>query len=422
MMFYGLTCLFKPATKKAWILLAYGVFVLASSWIFFQFGNELLTLAFNTASFLGIAFLFRGRLGARLIFSFLLYMLTVVADAIAFVGLSYIYYRQYGTTMPPEFVITVVRTVANIAFLPLLLLSTIIFRRIFARKVRHSLFKVPAVYTGSVLLLLLGIAVINLFLILAEIPYVQTSLVRLLASQFIVLIIIFFVIWLYNTLLGHLEANEKSRQRDLMLERWEGQYKAVTSTQKVIRDLKHNLRYHFITLLKYAQSGDVQKIETHIEAELGAFDHIIHTGNLSIDAVINYYKQRIDEVLGIKLNTNIWVPPDMAIDASFIVLALGNALENAMEACEHVAPAERYMRLEANTVEDKLLVIVENPYTVAPIVGADDNLVTTKTDKKNHGLGLASIQERLSEEVGYIDVEYADGVFRFKLLLRNILA
>jgi len=420
MMYYGFACLFKPATKKIWLFLAYGAFVLTSSGLFLHFGSEWMNLAFNTVAFLCIALLFSGNLGARFIFSLLLYILSIVADASAFAGLSYMYYRQYGTSMPLEFVLSVVRTVINIIFLPLLLISTIAFRRIFARKVRHSHFEVPTIYTISVFLLLLGIIVLNLFLIMAEINNAQISLVRIMISQFITLTIIFFVIWLYNTLLSYFETLEKNRQKDLALERWEIQYKAVSNAQKVVAELKHNLRYHFLTLLKYSQSGELQKIEKHIEAEIGAFDYIVHTGNLSIDAIVNYYKQRISEVLDIELKTDIWIPQNMTLNVSLTMLALGNALENAMEACEHVAISDRYIHLEANTTGNSLLLIVENSYAITPITDADNNLLTTKSDMRNHGLGLSSIQEILSGKVGQVDVEYADGKFRFKLLLHNV--
>jgi hypothetical protein len=68
-----------------------------------------------------------------------------------------------------------------------------------------------------------------------------------------------------------------------------------------------------------------------------------------------------------------------------------------------------------------LLIIIENPYVVAPIADGDNILLTTKPDKRKHGLGLPCMQEILPEEVGQIHLQYSDGVFQFKLLFYNAL-
>ena len=422
MIYYGFTCLFKPAVRKIWIFLAYGVFLFISTSLFFHFGSGWLNLAFNIVGTLGIALLFTEKISTRFIFSLLLYILTIVADAISFTGLSYIHYRHYGTELPPEVVIFVVRTVTNIIFLPLLLISTIAFRKFSKRNVRNSYFKIPVTYTISTLALLLGIILINIRLILAEIRYIQTTLVNLMTSQFIVLVIIFFVIWLYNALLDHLDAREKNRQKDLLLERWEIQYGTTMEAQEIISGLKHNLKYHFLALLGFAKNSEVTKIEHYIKNELGSFTSVINTGNMCIDAMLNYYIQRIKEFLEIDLETNIRIPAQLILNANRTAVILGNALENAMEACAQVPHSERYIRVNAIVSRNEaLLITIENPYTTLPVTDKDNKLITTKTDKRRHGFGLSSIQELLADETGSVDIEYADGIFRFKLLLYDVI-
>jgi len=422
MMYYGFTCLFKPVIQKRWIFLLYLAFSVVPSYLFIRFGGEWVILIINTIVFLGIAFLFSGSLGAKLIFAFLLYVLSIVADAIAFVSLSYTYYRQYGVTPPIEYMLPFGRTVSNILFLPLLLLAIMVFRKFFSKQIQSKHFKVPNTYVFAVFSLLLGIILINLRLIMAEMSNIQANATQALVSQFIVLAIIFLVIWLYNTGLHHFETLEKSRMKDQMLERWEIQYKAAVNTQKVIERLTHNLRFHFLTLLDFIEKNDVEKMKQHIEGTLGKFDRVVHTGNISIDSMLNYYMRRIKEVLDIDLETELSIPADLKLDATLIAMALGNALENALDACEHVPSAERYIHLKAMITHSRsLLIIIANPYAVAPIAAEGNILLTTKADKQKHGLGLPYIQEILPEEMGQIHVTYSDGVFQFKLLFYNVL-
>ena len=66
------------------------------------------------------------------------------------------------------------------------------------------------------------------------------------------------------------------------------------------------------------------------------------------------------------------------------------------------------------------MVEIENPYTLAPIVHKTGKFITTKADKRNHGYGLSSVAERLSENAGHIHTEYKDGVFHFMLVLHSV--
>ena len=419
MTYYAFTCLFEPLAKKRWILLVYVAFFLLASHPIFHFESGWLNLAVNMLFFLSVTFLFTGDLWARLSFSAMLYISSIVADAISFWSLSYIYYNQYGTALPLEYIQNIGRTATNVIFLPLLLANIMLFRRLFKEKIRSTYFKAPVAYTSSVFLMLAGIILIDLLFILAAMAEIHTNAIPIVIGQ---LAILFFLIWMYYTILGHLEAREKSRLKDHMLERWEMQYQAVLNAQKVIAELNHNLRFHFLTLSGFLKKGEIEKAQAHIAEKIGAVDDVIHTGNMSIDAMLNYYRQRIEGTLGLELETDIHVPANMNLDANIIVMILGNAMENAMEACGQVEPADRYIRVKATLTENEaLLIVIENPYAVEPLCDREGNLITTKPDKQNHGLGLASIQEILPEEMGHIHHEYAQNSFRFMLLYYKAL-
>jgi sensor histidine kinase regulating citrate/malate metabolism len=104
------------------------------------------------------------------------------------------------------------------------------------------------------------------------------------------------------------------------------------------------------------------------------------------------------------------------------VTILGNAIENAIEANEPVEHDSRYIHLKASiTAQNALLINIINPYVVAPVADKDGNLMTTKADKRNHGLGLASISEFMPEEKGQVHFEFADNVFKFMAVFYDIL-
>lgn len=419
MTYYAFTCIFEPITKKRWILLIYiGFFAIASSPAF-HFESGWINFAVNALFFLSVAFLFSGGLWSRLLFSSMLYASSILANTISFLSLNYIYYYQYGAAVPIEYIHSIGRTVTNVIFLPLLLASIMLFRKLLKGKIQASYFKAPVAYTSSVFLMLAGIILIDLLFILAAMAEIHTNAIPIIIGQ---LAILFFIIWLYYTIRGHLDALEKSRLKDHMLERWEMQYQTVLSAQKVIAELNHNLRFHFLTLSGFLKKGEIDEAKAHIAAQIGDVNYIINTGNMSIDAMLNYYKQGVEDTLGIQLKADIQVPPNMKLDANLIVTILGNAMENAMEACQQVAQSSRYIQIKATITENAaLMIVIENPYVAEPLLDKEGNLMTTKANKETHGLGLASIREILSEDVGHIHYEYANNCFRFMLLYYDVL-
>jgi hypothetical protein len=414
--------MFKLVPKRKWILLAYIAFLLVSSELFLAFGNMWINLVINTIVFISFALLFSGNLTARLIFSALIYTMSIVADGLSFLALNYIFYIQRGTEIPVELMQTAGRTLVNIIFLPILLITMLFFRRIFAENAFQKHLKIPKSYTVSILAVIAGIVLINVLFISAAADDFQVNAIKLSISLLVSAMVILLIIWFYNTMLNHLKMLEESRLRDHMLERWEIQYNAARDSQKVIAGINHNLRYNFLTLSGFLKNDEVEKAQKHIEDHIGQLSYIVSTGNISIDAMLNYYQQRIKDVLNIEMKSELLIPPDMKLDSTHIVTILGNAIENAMEACEQVEQDSRYIHLKASiTAKNALLINIINPYLVSPITDNDGNLITTKADKRNHGLGLVSISEIIPEEKGQVHFEFADNVFKFMAVFYDII-
>jgi len=412
--YYAFAYMFKPATNKRWILLAFAAYVAISSLLFFIYGNIWVNVIFTIMSLFVISFLFVGNVSAKLVFTFFIYTMLVVSEGISFFSLSSIY---------PEIqhLQSVGRAVSNVILLLLLYISMLLFHNLINKKAGYKHFKVPNIYTVAFLVILAGVILLNLLIISATVSEIGTNLTQVIVAQFIVLVVMFLIIWLYNTMLDYLDTLEKSSLKDQMLERWEVQYKAVMNSQKALAKTKHDLRLHFLTMDDYLKKDEIAKAQEYIADKIGSFDYIIATDNMPIDTILNYYQQRVKEILDIDLETELIIPANMVLDATNVVMILGNALENAIEACGRVAKPERYIQIKAIiTAQNELMITITNPYAITPIIDKEGNLLTIKPDKNNHGLGLASAREILSEESGQIYVEYADSVFRFMLFLYDV--
>lgn len=140
---------------------------------------------------------------------------------------------------------------------------------------------------------------------------------------------------------------------------------------------------------------------------------LCYTGNSALDAVINL-KSASAESKGIRFITKISVS-SYNIDALNLCRILSNALDNAVEACERVSSSDRFVYLTIKQLENKLIIDVENSSPYVDI----NCLATTKADKKQHGIGLYSIEKAIKTADGIVSLSYNDGVFSLKAVLPN---
>ena len=420
--YYAFICIFKPAVKKRWIFLSYLVFVIITTQMFFEFESSWAIMGLNIFAFAVLSCLFSGKTSVKIIFAILLYFMGILAEGFSYLILNHIYYARYGVGVAVEYIIPLGRSLASLIHLPLILMMILVFRRFINKNAKHRHFEIPLRYTVAILFMLLGVLLINGLLISATMEEVPRVSNQVTLAHLISFIVIIFVIWIYNTILNNLEEFEKNRQKDQMLERWEIQYQTAINSQKMITELKHNLKFHFLTLSGALRKGDIEQAKAHIEAQIGSFDSVITTGNISIDTMLNYYQQKAKEELDVDIETELFIPSDLKLNVTLTAMILGNALENALDACRSLSHNQRYIHIRAEiTAQDEFLLTITNPYATAPVVDSKGNFSTSKADKQNHGFGLASIQEILSEEQGHIHVWYGDNTFRFSLLFYNVL-
>ena len=426
MFFAGVACyafavVFTPAVRKKWIFCACLLYTAVTTQVFWATESMWINLAVHLAVFLMLTSLFSGNASMKLVFATLMYMTGVLSEGAAYIGLGYIiHYAALGTEMQPEHIVPMGRTVSNIIFLPLAWANILVFRKIVHGKKRCVHLRIPVKYTVTTMLMLLGIVIVNVIFLLAAVNEMQYMTIRIGVVHMISIALISLVVWLYNATLNHLEQFEQNRNKDMMLERFEAQYQAAVDSQRAMNELRHNLNYHFLTLSGMLDEENITGAKKHISDSIGGFS-MVSTGNLSIDAIVGWYRQRVRDILDMDMEAELSIPPGVKVDASIITIILGNALENAIEACGHVKPSERYIRLKAVVTDQKeLLIIIKNPYSVAPVIDKSGNLATTKKDGANNGMGLLIVRDILSDDIGHIHIDYAGNVFIFTVLFYDI--
>ena len=82
---------------------------------------------------------------------------------------------------------------------------------------------------------------------------------------------------------------------------------------------------------------------------------------------------------------------------------MSNLLNNAIEACEKIEEDKRTIEVEAANYNTQMFIEVRNSYDNS-LVMYKDRIITTKADKKNHGIGLENIRRVVKKYDGKMTI------------------
>ena len=130
------------------------------------------------------------------------------------------------------------------------------------------------------------------------------------------------------------------------------------------------------------------------------------TGLSVIDALLGGKEQEAREKFGDTFTfqaDGLIFSPDLSVREYDIAVILGNALDNAIEACEK-AKGEPFIELSSERRRDMLMLGVRNSFAgtlrANPVSGL---LLSDKRDASEHGIGLSNIKMTAEKYHGAMD-------------------
>ena len=228
-----------------------------------------------------------------------------------------------------------------------------------------------------------------------------------LMSVVILLVINVLVFYVYIKLADDLQVKRMNVVYEQQLELCERHQEETEISMLQIRDVRHSMRNHFISILAYAERGEcdeiIQFVDDVIEDGKLELSGTVNTGNIVTDSLVGYW-ERIAEQKGIEFRSKLSIPMEMPFKGADISLILGNLLENAVEGAGK-AEKRKYIRLKIKYDKKNLLIMVENSYKGKLVKGRGEELRTTKTDKDNHGIGLSSVRRVVGKYHGTVSID-----------------
>ena len=195
----------------------------------------------------------------------------------------------------------------------------------------------------------------------------------------------------------------------------EKQLQETLRWSKSIRSLRHDLNNHLLSVRQYITTGDVQKALSYIDKIAGSLPdipNITDTNDHTLNAILDL-KRMVCKQEGITLKC--YLPDSMpAYDDVALNTVLGNLMDNAIEAERNETDKE--IRILVEIEGDFLHITVQNRI-YAPVLVDGKLPDTTKRDRSNHGLGMYSVTETVTQNNGAINIYEKDGWFIVDVLM-----
>lgn len=183
-------------------------------------------------------------------------------------------------------------------------------------------------------------------------------------------------------------------------------------SQNKLRALRHDMNSHLIALESYFDHDDITGGKQYISTLVDQFQQTapsINTGNNALDAILSA-KRSLAESKGIAFHTSITVQKDLPIAPEDCSVIFGNALDNALEACDRL-PEDSEKLIEIFLQQDATSINCKITNTAPP--NDEKNFATSKADKANHGFGMKNIKEALEKYPSLYNFKQQENQFEF---------
>ena len=196
-----------------------------------------------------------------------------------------------------------------------------------------------------------------------------------------------------------------------------------------IRGMKHDMKNTLSVIQRLSAgegNGELEEYLSELNRGLEKLEVRFKTGNTVVDTLLNMkYHEAVRDVPDLKMDADkLMLPQGLEIHSYDIGVILGNAVDNAMEACRKLKAkepeADAFIRLCSLQKGNLLILKVENSFDGRLVRRRQEEFpMTDKADRENHGIGLANIKSTAEKYQGTMDFKVKGRVFILSVMMKN---
>ena len=297
---------------------------------------------------------------------------------------------------------------------PIMLFVTSLFLKVFVKQRFQLPSSIKAIYYFVLVFIPAGSVVIGCMIITFE-----TWDVKILAIAIILLLLNFFVFYLFDQIVisyknqHELDLQKKQNEILKLQEQYSRQYVKNADLQyDSIRKIRHDMKDQLSVVYAMLSDGRTEDAMDYISrnADIISSNYdIVNTDSIIVNAVVNS-KFTVAETVGINVQCSTIKKFD-GIDEMDLCNILSNTLDNAITACMNIPKdKERFVSIDISC-ENKIYRFAVKNSINGSVLNNNRKLLTSKSDKKHHGLGVKIIREIADKYKGRCDFFEQGNVF-----------
>ncbi|MEE4563952.1 ATP-binding protein [Paenibacillus polymyxa] len=225
-----------------------------------------------------------------------------------------------------------------------------------------------------------------------------------------------FIIYIFDNVIEKFQLMHENAQLQHQMDYQDANYEKTVHSFKNIKRIIHDTHQQFLYIDECIKRNELAEASEHIKITLnkieGAYQRV-NTGNLVIDALVTN-SLNIGQANGIKVDTQLNLySQKVNIERYDLCVALGNMLDNAIEASKKVKIAEdRFILIKIHSNESALFIHILNH-----MENEVAHLHSQKSNLDVHGIGLTNISRICDKYGGNMTIETKNKVFDNMVLL-----
>lgn len=385
-----------PSKKKLrnLALITVGYMLMCGINLAFDYNTFVNLIAFIIFHFAFNFVLYKNKIIPSLIYSFILYAVVFFSEVMVIWVISAFAEDDFFSFVENPFQYLILITVSKSAmFFILKLISNIIMKTVKRQKISFLLFLFPVI-----LLLACGIFLIISFSL--ELSYTIKILLSVLCVVMLLVVI------------GSCMVQQRETQRDEELSELYAIKQAQETDNKYFEILErqnnnlmvyaHDTKNHLQAIRNMTEDENIIEYLERLTDDLNKYSRHASSGNHNLDVIINKYITEC-EMKGVEFTYDVRLSNLAGVQMFDLVSILGNMLDNALESAEK--STGKSIRLQTDHRNTYDVIMVTNSCDTKPLAQGN-SLKSSKTDKKQHGLGIKSIKTALKGYDGDYNWEY----------------
>ncbi|MDW7655975.1 MAG: GHKL domain-containing protein [Bacillota bacterium] len=263
----------------------------------------------------------------------------------------------------------------------------------------------------SAMLVIIGLTLDSFYI--SGIIYMNLSLALLACLSAFLLI----MNWVYTLRVGDLydDLTQTASRLDFAKSQitMQKQYYAALSEQMTeVREIKHDFRHIIGAMSRLADESRFADLTSFLNEYSRKTDSErlpVFCENIVANSIIGYYCLHAKEH-GILFDSRCKIDRQNAISDSDLCIVLGNALENAIDACLRMKSDDsQFVSISMGMMNKLQLLKVKNSYS-GELETIDGRYISSKVEK-SHGFGLRNIEKVVESYGGFIKIEHNENEF-----------